>query len=170
MTMIFKPMERRENMGSYWEDNVIVGLIGGFFVLLVLALICYIITAIIYYYTAKTNGPNDLAFLAWIPIINYYLFFTFGSKKTEPDEIKKDALIWAVIYAVLLVISFIPLIGWLANLALLAIFVYYLYRLFYRWTGESGKAVLFVILSLITLGIFFYIYGLIKKSEKFVAE
>ncbi|MED3660955.1 hypothetical protein NST62_02205 [Ureibacillus sp. FSL K6-8385] len=156
-------------MYQYFEDYAVVGLIGGFFVLIALILIHYILTAIIYYYTAKTNGPTDLAFLAWIPIINYYLLFAFGSKKTEPAEVKKDALIWAVIYAILVVVSLIPIIGWLAYIAVLIISIYYSYRLFYRWTGETGKSVLFVILTIITASIFFYIYGLIKMKKEFAA-
>lgn len=157
-------------MSANFEESVIVGLIGGFFVLLILAVIAYVITALIYFYTAKTNGPEDLAFLAWIPLVNAYLLFAFGSKKTTPEEVKKDALTWMIIYAVLFVVSFIPFIGWLASLAMMVIFIYYSYRLFYRWTGESGKALLFVILTIVTFSIFFYVYGLIKMKQEFVAE
>lgn len=157
-------------MSAQVDDVYILGLIGGFFLLfIILAIICYVINALVFFNTAKANGPEELAFLAWIPIINYYLLFAFGSKKTTPEEVKKDALIWAIIYVVLLILSAVPLIGVLTSIAVLVISVYYFYRLFYRWTGETTKAVLFVILTFITGSIFYYIYGLIKMKQKFVA-
>lgn len=94
----------------------------------------------------------------------------FWIKENDSGRSEKDALTWMIIYAVLFVVSFIPFIGWLASLAMMVIFIYYSYRLFYRWTGESGKALLFVILTIVTFSIFFYVYGLIKMKQEFVAE
>ncbi len=45
--------------------------------------------------------------------------------------------------------------------------IYYSYRLMYRWSGESGKAILYIILSIITGGLFFMIYGLMRMNRPF---
>lgn len=149
-------------------------MLGGFLVIFVIAAIifavlAYVVTALIYYFASKTNGLGDIAFWAWIPIIHIYLLFALCSKKESLDEIKKDALKWTLIYIGLLVVSMIPVIGFIASLAAVVIAIYYMYLLFYRWTGEQGMSILFVFLSLITGSLFFYIYGLIKMKKPFVA-
>ncbi|RUL49820.1 MULTISPECIES: hypothetical protein [Lysinibacillus] len=147
---------------------------GGLFVVviivgLILALVGYILTAIIYYNSAKVNGLGDIAFWSWIPVLNVYALFALGSSKTSIEGIKKDALMFTLIYFGLLVVSFIPFIGILTSIAMAIIAIYFMYRLFYRWTGDSGKAILFIVLTLITGSIFFYIYGLIMMKKPFVA-
>ena len=42
---------------------------------LAIGLIAYIISALIYFMTSKTNGFGDVAYIAWIPIINVYSLF-----------------------------------------------------------------------------------------------
>lgn len=149
-------------------------LLGGLFItfgiiVLILGVLGYILTAIIYYNTAKTNGLAEIAFWSWIPLLNVYVLFALGSTKITLEEIKKDALKFLLIYIVLTIISFIPLVGFLASIALVILSIYFIYRLFYLWTGESGKSILFVVLTVITAGIFYYIYGLIKMKQAFVA-
>lgn len=131
--------------------------------------ISYVITALIYYYTTKTNGLGEIAFWSWIPVLNVYALFALGSTKTTIEEIKKDALKFLLINIGLMILSFIPILGILASIALLVIGVYFMYRLFFRWTGESGISILFVVLTFITGSIFYYIYGLIKMKKPFVA-
>ena len=148
-------------------------LFGGFFigfviVMLLFALLSYIITAIIYFYTTKTNGLGEIAFWSWIPLLNVYALFALGSTKPSLEEIKKDALKFLLIYIGLTIISIIPFIGFLSSIAMLVIGVYFMYRLFYRWTGESGTAILFVVLTILTCSLFYYIYGLIKMKKPFV--
>lgn len=148
-------------------------LFGGFFIgflifTLVLALLGYIITAIIYFYTTKTNGLGEISFWSWIPLLNVYALFALGSTKTSLEEIKKDALKFLLIYIGLTIISIIPFIGILSSIAMIVIGVYFMYRLFFRWTGESGTAILFVVLTIITGSIFYYVYGLIKMKKPFV--
>lgn len=138
--------------------------------LIIFGLVLYVIGALVYYNTAKTNGLGDIAFLGWIPLANTYLFFALGSTKKEESEIKKDALIWTLVYFGIFVISFIPFLGFVSSIAMFGLFAYFAYRILYRWTGDSGKAVLFTILSIITGFLFFYIYGLVKMKQPFVAE
>ncbi len=151
-------------------DILFGGLIVTFVIVgLILGLIGYILTAIIYFNTAKTNGLGEIAFWSWIPLVNVYVLFALGSAKTTLEEIKKDALKFLLIYVALTIISFIPIIGFLSSIALVILSIYFIYRLFYRWTGESGKSILFVILTVITGSIFYYIYGLIRMKKQFVA-
>ncbi|MDM5247504.1 MULTISPECIES: hypothetical protein [unclassified Lysinibacillus] len=158
---------------SYYSNDIETAL-GGLFLLiflicLVMGIAGYVISSLIFYNASKTNGFGDLAYIAWIPIINVYSLFLLTAKGDNDVAVRADAKKNVLIYAGLLLISFIPLIGLLAYLGILGFALYFTYRLFYRWTGESGKAVLFIILTIITLGLFYFIYGLIKMNKPFVA-
>ena len=155
---------------SYQADMFLGGLLvtfGIFFILF--AILAYILTAIIYYKTAKTNGLEDIAFWSWIPLLNVYVLFALGSTKTTLEKIKKEAIKFMIIYIVLAIVSIIPIIGFLASIAMMIIAIYYMYRLFYRWTADSGKSIIFVVLTFITGGLFFMIYGLIMMKKPFLA-
>lgn len=156
----------------YDSDVLLGGILAGFLIfILIVGIISYILFALIFYNTAKTNGLENIAYISWIPIVQSYVLFALGSKKTTYEEIKKDATKWFIIYLVLSIITMIiPIINLFTGIALLIISLYYLYRLFYRWIGETGMAVVFVIISLITSELFFLIYGLIKMKKPFVAE
>lgn len=137
---------------------------------IIFGIISYIIYAVILYKTAKTNGFESIAVISWIPIVQIYVLYALGSKKESLDEAKSEALKMCLIMIGLLVVSFIPLIGFLGNLAILAISLYYNFRLFFRWTADTATSIIFVVLSLITGSIFFYIYGLIKMNKPFQAN
>ncbi len=155
---------------EYYGYSYLLGYILGFFVILIIiAIISYILSAIIYQKTAKTNGFHEIAYLSWIPIINIYVLFALGSKKTTIPEVKSDALKVTLIYFGLVILGIIPFIGFLAGIALIILAAYYSYRLFYRWTGDQTKSILFVVLMYLTCGIFFYVYGLLKMKERFIA-
>ncbi|PYF07578.1 hypothetical protein [Ureibacillus chungkukjangi] len=160
-------------MYNSYQSDYDAALFGGFLVtffiiILVIGVVGYVITALIYYYTTKTNGLGEISFWSWIPLLNVYALFALGSTKTSLEEIKKDALKFLLIYIGLTIISIIPFIGILSSIAMIVIGVYFMYRLFFRWTGESGTAILFVVLTIITGSIFYYVYGLIKMKKPFV--
>lgn len=136
---------------------------------IIFAIIAYILSAIIYSNTAKTNGFHEITFMSWIPIVNIYMMFAFGAKKSTMEEVKSEALKYTLIFFGLVIVSFIPFIGVLSSIALFILMVYFYYRLFFRWTGEQGKSVLFVVLTFITCGIFFFVYGFMKMKKTFVA-
>ncbi len=161
-------------MSSYSYTNDYDVFYGGlFFAFLLIALafvvVSYVITALIYYYTTKTNGLEEIAFWSWIPLLNVYALFALGSTKTTIEEIKKEALKFLLIYIGLGILSIIPFIGILASIAMLVLGIYFMYRLYFRWTGESGTSILFIVLTFITGSLFYYIYGLIKMKKPFVA-
>ncbi|GAB0169471.1 hypothetical protein LSPCS325_29080 [Lysinibacillus sp. CTST325] len=145
-----------------------------FIILLLLVLLMgiagYIISSLIYYQASKTNGFDDLAYIAWIPIINVYSLFLLTAKGDDDATVRAEALKNVLIYGGLLLVSFIiPFIGIFASFGIWIYVMYFTYRLFYRWSGEPGRAVLYIILSLITFGLFYFIYGLMKMNKPFVA-
>lgn len=158
---------------SYYYDDFDAAL-GGLFIIimllgLVLSIVSYVISSLIYYKASKINGFSDLAYIAWIPIINVYSLFLLTAKGEDNATVRGAAKKNALIYVGLIIVSFIPLIGIIASLGLLGFTLYFTYRLFYRWTGETGKAILYIILSFVTFGLFYYIYGLMKMNKPFVA-
>lgn len=158
---------------SYYYSDADVALGGFILVLLLLGIIFavagYIITALIYYITSKTNGFSDVAYIAWIPIVNIYSLLLLTADGTDNTSIRDAAKKNTLIYVGLVIVSFIPFIGWFASIALAIYGLYFTYRLLYRWCGESGKAILYIVLTFITGGIFFAIYGLLRMNKPFVA-
>ena len=159
---------------SYYYSDLDAAL-GGLFIVIILAslvigLIAYIISALIYFMTSKTNGFGDVAYIAWIPIINVYSLFLLTASGENRETIRATALKNTLIYAGLLIVSLIiPFIGLLASIGAAGFTLYFTYCLFYRWCGETGKAVLYTILMIITGGLFFAIYGLMRMNKPFVA-
>jgi len=159
---------------SYYYNDYDAATFGGFLLLiiiasLVLGLIAYVISALIYFMASKTNGFGDMAYIAWIPLINVYSLFLLTADGVDNETVRAAALKNTLIYAGLIIVSFIPFIGIIASLGAIGFSLYFTYRLFYRWTGETGKAVLYIILTLITGGIFYMIYGLLRMNRPFVA-
>ena len=116
---------------------------GGLFFIFILAalaigLIAYIISALIYFMTSKTNGFGDVAYIAWIPIINVYSLFLLTGGDTR-ETIRATALKNTLIYAGLIIVSFIPFIGILASLGAAGFTLYFTYRLFYRGVAKQVR-------------------------------
>lgn len=139
-----------------------------FLIFFVFLIIGYIVNALIYFMASKTNGFSDIAYIAWIPIINIYSLFLLTANGDDDVTIRAAAKKTTLIYAGLFIVSFVPVVGIIASLAMFCYWIYYTYRLLYRWTGETGKAVLYMILSLITCGVFFAIYGLMRMKRPFI--
>ena len=136
---------------------------------LVFGIIAYLITALIYFKTSKTNGYSDVAYIAWIPLVNVYSLFLLTANWGDYTMNRALAKRNTLIYFGLFIVSFIPIIGYIASIGMAGFILYYLYRLMYRWSGETAKAVLYVILTIITGGLFFGIYGLMRMSKPFNA-
>lgn len=155
---------------SYYSDYEAV--FGGLLIIallvgLVVAVVYYVVSALIYYTASKTNGFSDVAYIAWIPLVNVYSLFLLAATDDEDIAIRASAKKNTLIYIGLFIVSFIPMIGFLASLVMAGYMLYYSYRLMLRWSGEEGKAVLYVILSLLTGGLFFMIYGLMRMNKPF---
>lgn len=160
------------NYDSYYSDYDAV--LGGFLIIallvcIVMAIIYYLISALIYYTASKANGFSDLAYIAWIPLINVYSLFLLTADGDDDATILVNAKKNTLIYFGLFIVSFFPVIGFISSLVMAVFVIYYSYRLMYRWSGETGKAVLYVILSCITGGLFFAVYGLMHMKQPFKA-
>ncbi|KOS68962.1 membrane protein [Lysinibacillus contaminans] len=152
------------------NDPIIAGLfLMIIFAGLIFAIIAYLITALIYFKTSKTNGFSDVAYIAWIPLLNVYSLFLLSANSDDNATSRALAKRNTLIYLGLFIVSLFPLIGFIASLIMAGFILYYSYRLMYRWSGETGKAVLYVILSIITGGLFFAIYGLMRMNQPFKA-
>ncbi|KOS68963.1 membrane protein [Lysinibacillus contaminans] len=154
---------------SEYDAGLSILLIIAILVVLVLAIIGYVISALIYYKTSKTNGFSDAAYIAWIPLLNVYSLFLLTASGDDDTTVRAAAKKNTLIYFGLIIVSFIPIIGIIGTLGGTGFVLYYAYRLQYRWSGETGKAVLYVILTIITGGLFFAIYGLMRMNRPFKA-
>ncbi|MEK4229738.1 hypothetical protein [Solibacillus sp. FSL H8-0538] len=146
----------------------------GFFVMIILiglvfGFIAYLISALIYFKTSKTNGFGDVAYIGWIPLLNAYSLFLLTANSDDDTTNRAIAKKNTLIYFGLFIASFIPVIGFIASLGLAGFILYYMYRLLYRWSGDTGKAVFYIILTFFTSGLFFAIYGLMRMSRPFKA-
>lgn len=156
---------------NYSDYDAVFGglLIAAILVALGITVVYYVISALIYYTTSKTNGFHDVAYIAWIPLVNVYSLFLLTANGDDDGTIRASAKKNTLIYIGLFIVSFIPAIGMIASLAMAGYVLYYSYRLMLRWSGEAGKAILYVILSVITGGLFFMIYGLMRMKRPFKA-
>ncbi len=97
----------------YYSDYDAV--FGGFLLIfllvcLVLAIIGYIISSLIYFMASKTNGFSDVAYIAWIPIINVYSLFLLTANGEDDATVRAAAKKTTLIYAGLFIVSFVPLV------------------------------------------------------------
>lgn len=144
-------------------------LIGIIIFSIIIGLIVYALNAFILYKTAKTNGFDDAAYLAWIPLANLYLLLLLGADGVDLEQRRAFAIKWLWISIGALVLSLIPIIGIIFSIGVLVITVYAYYKLFYRWSAEKNQSILFSILNLIFSGIFFIIYGFLNMNKPFKA-
>ncbi|MEB2299309.1 hypothetical protein LAV72_06685 [Lysinibacillus xylanilyticus] len=97
---------------SYNYDDIDMALSGLFLVImligLVLSIVSYVISSLIYYKASKINGFGDLAYIAWIPIINVYSLFLLTAKGEDNATVRGAAKKNALIYVGLILVSFIP--------------------------------------------------------------
>ncbi|MGE7093321.1 hypothetical protein ACQKII_18080 [Lysinibacillus sp. NPDC048646] len=134
-------------------------------------IIDYIFISLIYFMTSKTNGFSDVAYIAWIPLINFYNLSLLTANGDDDSAGRAAAKKTTLIFMGLFIVTFslIPIICYLTFLITVGYVIYYSFRLLYRWSGDTGKAILYIILSIITGGLFFMIYGLIHMNRPFKA-
>lgn len=81
---------------SYYYSDLDAAMGGLFFIFILAALaiglIAYIISALIYFMTSKTNGFGDVAYIAWIPIINVYSLFLLTAGGDTRETVRATAL------------------------------------------------------------------------------
>lgn len=133
------------------EEDIIIGFIVAFFALFVLilivSLILFILQAIGLFKIAKREGKGDIAWLAWIPIVNQFLVTLLVEKDVHPGLRGKFTLLYgvAIVGAIIIgyFIPFMSLIPW-------AMFLYAFYFIASRY---SSNPVLHIVIAVITIGI-----------------
>lgn len=125
----------------------LIGLGAFLFVLGIITFIFYCFLAVGLMTMAKRRGIEN-AWLAWIPIANYYILgqligtIDFGDKKI--DNAPMVLLVGSI---GVIVLSYMPVIGTLASLVFLVLTVASLYKLYLLY--KPGSEVLYLVLSII---------------------
>lgn len=144
---------------------VIVSLIATYlFIIAIVGLVLYVFQSLAFHRLAK-NKNIELAWLAWVPIAQNYIFgkilddkVPFGSKIIPYAPI---ILMVAPIAASL--IAMIPYIGWIFPIASYVYYCLALYRLYKLYKPES--AVLFLVFSVIfPIVVPFFIFAIRNKE------
>src|SRR5690625_3851329 len=132
------------------EDDVLLGLIfalSAFCVLLlIVAFILFIFQAIGLFKIAKREGKADIAWLAWIPVVNTILMTLLVENDVHKYIRGKLTLIYGIAFVLSIIASsFIPFIGFVP----LAIIYYAFYFIAKRYTDNP---VLHLVIAIITFG------------------
>ncbi|TFJ94170.1 hypothetical protein [Lentibacillus salicampi] len=131
------------------EESILIGLLIGLGVFLlifgVIAVIFYVLQAIGLFKIAKQEGYEDKAWMAWVPIVNYFLLTLLVENDVHASMRGKFTLIYGITIAATILLNwFIPPIGILP----LIVIVYGFYFLAERY---STNAVAHVVIAAITL-------------------
>lgn len=131
------------------EEGILIGLLIGLGVFLlvfgVIAVILYVLQAIGLFKIAKREGQADKAWMAWVPIVNYFLLTLLVENDVHPSIRGKFTLIYGIALAASILLNwFIPPLVFLP----LAVIVYGFYFLAARY---STNTVAHVVIAAITL-------------------
>lgn len=152
------------------EEGIILGFFAAFFGILlfgfIVAVILYILYGIGMYKIAGKEGRGDLAWLAWIPIGNFFILPLVVENYVHKDLRGKFTLIFGIAFVVSFVFSwvFAPF-----GFIYLILFIYAFYVLALRY---SDNAIVHLIISIITLGasVPISVFRLRNRDPKPVAE
>ncbi len=129
----------------------IVGFFLAFFALLIImvivALILYVFQAIGLFTIAKREGKADMAWLAWIPIVNSFLLMLLVEDEVHQEIRGKLTLFYGIAFVVSLLLGgFIPFISFIPLLMI----IYAFYFLAKRY---SDNPVMHMVIAIITIGL-----------------
>jgi len=113
------------------------------FILLILGPVLYVVMSLFLMKLFEKAGVQG-KWRAWVPVYNYMILFKLG-----------DMSPWLVLYAVgaSLLLSWIPVIGWLLPLATLAVSAMAAWRVGLKLQKEAAWVILYVLLAPVWLGI-----------------
>ncbi|HLR70965.1 MAG TPA: hypothetical protein VK085_05995 [Pseudogracilibacillus sp.] len=132
------------------EEDVLLGLIFAFFaffvVLFIVAVILFIFQAIGLFKIAKREGKADIAWLAWIPVVNTFLMTLLVENDVHKDIRGKFTLIYGIAFVLSIIAgSFIPFIG-------LVPMVLFFYAFYFIAKKYSDNPVLHLVIGIVTIG------------------
>jgi len=132
------------------EDSVIVGIIFAFLAffvfLFIIAVILFIFQAIGLFKIAKREGKGDIAWLAWIPIINAFLMTLLVENDVHPGIRGKFTLFYGIAFVLAIILS-----GFIAFITLIPMAMFY-YAFYFIANRYSTNPVLHLVIGIITLG------------------
>src|SRR5690625_5814802 len=106
------------------EEDVLMGLIVAFFAffvfLFVVAIILFFFQAIGLFKIAKREGKGDIAWLAWIPIINAFLMTLLVENDVHPGIRGKFTLFYGIAFVLAIILS-----GFIAFITLIPMAMFY---------------------------------------------
>lgn len=130
------------------------------FLFVIIGIVFYIFFSIGLYKLAKNNG-DDIAWMAFIPVAQYYTMgnlvkgnFTIFGKRIEKIEV-----ILPIAMFIGGTLSAIPVIGFLVAIALLILYISVVYHVFKKYKGQ--QATMFTILSIVFAFLYpFFIFAM----------
>lgn len=118
-----------------------------FFLFLAIGILLYIFVSMGLYKLAL-NQKIENPWLAWIPIANMYILGKLiKNLRLDTFEIPNIELVLSLGFFAVVVLKFIPLIGWLIGAAYAVLCILSLYKLFKIYRPD--QAVLWIILSIV---------------------
>mgnify|MGYP007108080880 CR=1 FL=1 len=146
LLIIYIIKERR-----FLEDNILVGIIVALlafsFFFIILAIVLYVLSAIGLFKIAKKEGKDEIAWLAWIPIVNQFLMTWLVEDDVHPSLRGKVTLIYGISVAVsLLLSSFVYFVTFIPM-------VIFFYAFYFIANKYSSNPILHVVIAIITLGL-----------------
>ncbi|MGP4106463.1 hypothetical protein [Virgibacillus sp. L01] len=142
------------------SDEGLLMFLAGFLLLilflLVVAIVFHILMAIGLFKMAKREGKSDLAWMAWIPIVNTFLITQLVENDVHESLRGKFTLVYGVTMACAFFLSwFIPFVGLASNILL----VYGFYFIIKRYSkNETLQLVLVIVTFMITMPIQFFLF------------
>lgn len=132
------------------EQEIILGLLaaflGVFIFLFIIGIILFVLQAIGLFKIAKREGKEDIAWLAWIPIVSQFLMTWLVEKDVHPGIRGK----FTILYGVAVVVSFLLSSAvFFVTLIPTAMIFYAFYFIAKRY---STNPVLHVVIGIITVG------------------
>lgn len=135
---------------------LLTGFLALFIIIFLVAIIFHILMAIGLYKIAKREGKGDIAWLAWIPVVNQFLVTLLVEDEVYEPIRGKFTLIYGITIAVAFVLAwFLPFVG----IVTYAMFIYAFYFIAKRYSHNETIHVVFAAISLmITMPIQFFIF------------
>ncbi len=132
------------------DESLLVGFFVAFFAffvfLFIVGIILFFFQAIGLFKIAKREGKEDIAWLAWIPVVNAFLLTLLVEQDVHPSVRGKFTLWYGVAVVLSLILSsFIFFVSFIP----LAMFFYAFYFLAKRY---SDNAVLHLVIGIVTFG------------------
>lgn len=132
------------------EEDILLGMIVAFFAVFVflgiVAIILFFFQAIGLFKITKREGKGDIAWLAWIPVINTFLITLLVENDVHKELRGKFTLIYGIAFVLSIILaSFIAFVG------LIPMVLFY-YAFYFLANKYSDKPVLHLVIGIITLG------------------